>query len=97
MPSQLAVFSSGNGTRALMSIGLVAAVALSPGVIASDELVALSDFFAIKRVSGGIGPYKWEGNEIYLHPPSKEPQYLGLRRHANIIFHSTSICDLMDG
>lgn len=78
MTSQSTTFSSGSGARALMFyIGMVVAVALSPSAIASDELVALSEFFAIKRVSGGIGPYKWEGNEIYLRAPGKEPQYIG--------------------
>jgi hypothetical protein len=47
-------------------------------VFADDGLVTISEFFAIKRVSGTrlLAP-KWEGIEIFVQLPGQEPQYLG--------------------
>ncbi len=39
--------------------------------------VDLSEFFAVERVSGGVGLYKWVSNDIYEHRPDGELRYVG--------------------
>lgn len=61
----------------VLLIGTAAALAPSPAALAREELTALSEFFAIKRVSGGLGAYRWEGQEIYALVPGKAPEHIG--------------------
>src|SRR5262245_47497019 len=65
------------GRAFVFTLGIASAILALPGAMASEDLVAVSDFFSIKQVSGGTGTYRWEGIEIYLRAPGKEPEYLG--------------------
>jgi hypothetical protein len=58
-------------------MSFAAALLLGSSAVASDEQIALSDFFAIKKVSGGLGIYKWERNDIYVRVDGKDLQYIG--------------------
>ena len=76
-PARFGKSSSGVRRAFVFVIRMAAAISLAPAAIASDELIAISDFFGIKKVSGGVGVYKWEGNEIYVRLPGKDPEYIG--------------------
>ena len=39
--------------------------------------IALSDSFAVEKVSGGFGPYKWVSSDIYEHLPNGDVHYVG--------------------
>ena len=59
-------------------VAIAAFVAPLRSARAVDELVAISEIFALKKVSGSrlLAP-KREGNEIFVRLSGQEPQYLG--------------------
>ena len=59
-------------------IAIAASAALSPCTLAAEGLIAISELFAIKRLSGStLFVKKWEGSELFVRVPGHEPQYLG--------------------
>lgn len=62
----------------IVCVAIVALVTPLHSAFAADELIAISEFFAIRRVSGSaLFRQKREGNEIFVRVPGQDPQYLG--------------------